>query len=187
MSAATDSRLTPKPRRLASRPPRPLWIGLATLGLVVVVVGIRVGYPAYRQHVAIQEIERLGGKIGRMSRLPLWVQSFGVQLEYFDEVWGVDLTGANVDDADMQFLRDFPELTKLSLWGTRVSDRGLRDIDNLANLVELDAACTDISDEALLHLTRLTKLEKLKLHRTRVTDSGVSDLQRNLPKTKILR
>ena len=183
---ATDP-VTPEPCRFLIRLPRPLWIGLAAVVLVVVGVGLRIGVPAYRQQVAIREIERLGGRIDRPSQIPFWLSSKGVQFEFLDKVEAVDLTGADIDDADMHFLCDFGELRDLNLWGTRVTDAGLRNIESLTNLVELDAACTQLSDAGLLHLKGLTKLKNLKLHRTRVTDAGVCELQRALPGLTIKR
>lgn len=59
---ATTDPTTPESRRFSIRLPRPLWIGLATVVLVVVTIGLQFGVPIYRRHVAIREIERLGGK-----------------------------------------------------------------------------------------------------------------------------
>ena len=52
--SATDPTL-PELRRFSIRLPRPLWIGLAAIVLVVVAVGLRVGVPIYRQQVALWE------------------------------------------------------------------------------------------------------------------------------------
>ncbi|HEY3969261.1 MAG TPA: hypothetical protein VGM05_32215 [Planctomycetaceae bacterium] len=176
-----------EPRRFPIGLPRPLWIGLVTVVVAVAGVGLRIGISAYRQQVAIREINRLGGTIYRPSRVPLWLSSKGIQFDFLDQVEAVDLTGADIDDGGMKFLRDFPELEILSLWGTRVSDSGLRNVESLTKLVELDAACTTLSDEGLIHLKGLTNLRHLKLHRTHVTDAGVTELKQALPELDVFR
>ena len=62
MSATTPSIVTAEPRRIVFRVPRPLWIGLATVVLVVAGLGLRFYMPIYRQQVAIREIKRVGGQ-----------------------------------------------------------------------------------------------------------------------------
>jgi hypothetical protein len=176
-----------KPRRFSFPLPRPLWVGLATAVLVVCGAGLRIGVHAYRQKVATQEIERLGGRIYRVSQIPYWLSGHDVEFEFLEDVEAVVLTGSDDPDAAMRYARDFGELRALNLWGTRVTDAGLQNIESLTNLVALDAAYTQLSDAGLIHLKRLTKLEKLKLHRTRVTDAGVTELQRALPGLTICR
>ena len=70
---ATDP-VTPEPRRFAISLPRPLWIGLATVVLIVVAVGLHFGVPIYRQHVVIREIERVGGNVETRPRGPKWLR-----------------------------------------------------------------------------------------------------------------
>ncbi len=59
---ATDP-ISPETRRFACRLPRPLWIGLAMVVLIVVAVGLRFGIPIYRHEGAIRVIERAGGHV----------------------------------------------------------------------------------------------------------------------------
>src|SRR4029077_10762361 len=73
MSAADP--LTPAPRRVSIRLPRPLWIGVATVVFVIVVVGLRGGVPIYRQARAINEIRKYGGSILDRRRVgPEWLR-----------------------------------------------------------------------------------------------------------------
>jgi hypothetical protein len=57
--AATDP-MTSEPRRYSIEMPRPLWIGVATIVLIVASVGLRIGIPIYRQELAIQKLTDYG-------------------------------------------------------------------------------------------------------------------------------
>jgi len=74
--AASDP-VTPECRRFSIRLPRPLWIGVATVVLIVAAAALHFGAPLYRQHVAVREIEQLGGQImGTRPRGPSWLRKF---------------------------------------------------------------------------------------------------------------
>lgn len=77
------------------RPPRPLWIGLATL--VVVVVGVKIGMPIARRHAAISEIER-----SRDRNLPMDERkATAIAISYF-----ADKNGGRPIDAEYFASRD---------------------------------------------------------------------------------
>ncbi len=61
MSSALDIPTPPEPRRFSIRLPRPLWIGVAIAVLIVLNLLLRVSLPIYRKHLAILEVERVGG------------------------------------------------------------------------------------------------------------------------------
>jgi hypothetical protein len=63
----------PGPRRFSIRLPRPLWIGVAAVLLVVAEAGLRIGVPIYRQHAAVREVKRLGGKVEAERHGPEWL------------------------------------------------------------------------------------------------------------------
>ena len=71
--AATEP-ITPEPRRLSIRLPRPLWIGVATAVLVVTAVALQFGMPIYRRYVATREIERVGGLVTTFGSSPAWLE-----------------------------------------------------------------------------------------------------------------
>src|SRR5262249_61895470 len=60
--------------RRSIRLPRPLWIGMGAIVLVLTTIALRVGVPIYRQQVAIREIERLGGWVVTEERGPNWLR-----------------------------------------------------------------------------------------------------------------
>ncbi len=96
--ATTSPMPTPAPsvpNRFLIRLPRPFWIGIAAVVIVASAIGVVVGLPAYRQQVAIREIERVGGRIETRPLGPTWLREAigakkmrafeGVKLERFPE------------------------------------------------------------------------------------------------------
>lgn len=61
MAAAAQLPMSPEPRRFSIRLPRPLWIGLATGGLIVTAVALVVGVRICRHRAAVREVELVGG------------------------------------------------------------------------------------------------------------------------------
>jgi hypothetical protein len=94
---------SPEPRRFSIPLPRPLWIGLAAVALVGVAIGLQVGLPIYRQNLAVQEIERLGGKIGSFQPGPEWLRNWvgKDRMKLFDEVMIVDLEYRDATDTTL--------------------------------------------------------------------------------------
>jgi len=209
--AGTDS--TPEPSRFSLRLPRPLWIGLATVVLVVAALWFQFGLPIWRQQVAIREIERLGGSFETDPRGPEWLQERlgSVWEKLFQCAWRVDLNYTDATDATLCQLACFTGLESLWLEHTRVSDSGLAHLNGFKNLVGLwlgetqvtDAGLlhlkgfadltvlvlnhTEVSDAGLEHLKGSTKLQILEVRGTRVTDRGISDLRRALPSLEVRR
>jgi len=94
--------LPPEPRRFSIRLPRPFWLGMATVVLVVVAAGLRIGVPIYRQQAAVREIERADPKsyILRRPRGPTWLRDWvgEERMEPFDDVVTLSIdTKANTD------------------------------------------------------------------------------------------
>ena len=77
------------------KPSRKRWkIALGVVFLFAVVVW-PVAWPAYKQHRAIAEVERLGGSVGRESVGPKWLQQLGFG---FDRIVQVNLASTQVTD-----------------------------------------------------------------------------------------
>ena len=168
MAATSDNSTAAARRRIVVRLPRPLWIGLAAVAVIVLAVGLRVGLPIYRQQVAVGEIERLGGWVFTAPRTPEWLYDLLYRMnqglgERSDVVISVCLDHREATDGTLYYLGSLSELKELRLNGTQVTDAGLA------------------------HLRGLKKLERLSLEKTRVTDAGVAALQRARPGLKIGR
>jgi hypothetical protein len=169
------------------RLPRPLWIGLATVVLVVVAIGLRIGVPIYRQHVAIREIERLGAYVITSPVGPKWLRARlgNDAMKLFDEVTFVDFRGTRATDATMDHVSCLKSMTGLSLHGTQITDAGLAHLKGLPNLYRLSLFNTQVTDAGLAHLKGLNRLDDLFLDRTLVTDAGLAQL-RDLPRPERL-
>ena len=99
----------------------------------------------------------------------------------------LELSRTKVTDKGLVHLKGFTKLRRLDLGGTEVTDKGLERLKGLTSLETLSLENTSgVSDFGLVHLKRLTNLRKLNLSGTRVTDAGVQDLQKALPKVKII-
>jgi hypothetical protein len=96
----TTDPTTLAPRRFSLRLPRLLWIGLLTAALVVVAVGLGIGMPVYRQHVAWVELERLGAGIGHQQSVTSnFLRRVGYSYaEEFNDIVEVDFSHAEPDD-----------------------------------------------------------------------------------------
>ncbi len=68
-----------------------------------------------------------------------------------------------------------------------ITDAGLAHLEGLTNLAELDLSGTEMTDAGLVHLKTLANLRIIDLRGTRVTDAGAKELQRALPRLKIIR
>ncbi len=177
------------PRRFAIRLPRPLWSGVAAVVLIVLGIGLRIGLPFYRQHVAIQEIDRAGGTVGIKERGPEWLRARlgDERMELFYEVRSVFLGGSDATDATLAYVTSLPSLEELWLDNPHVTDAGMKHLQELTSLRKLSLTNTLMTDSGLPHLKRLRGLQYLSLKNTHVTDAGVAQLQRALPKVFIFK
>lgn len=145
--------------------PRPPWIFLATVVLVVVAIGLRIGLPSYRREVAIREIERLGGMVETRKCGPKWLRDWlgDKCIKFFDEVTFVVLDAPDVTDADLVHVMEMSKVEVLVLSNAQITDAGL------------------------VQLKGLTKLEFLNVIGTEVTDAGIAELKSQLPGVEVVR
>ena len=181
--------ITLDPRRFSIRLPRPLWIGVAAVVLVVVAIGLQFGLPIYKQQSAIREIRRLNGGVEMRPRGPEWLRNRvgGERMKPFDDVILVDLTGTQATDATLGHVGLLTDLQRLSLAHTHVSDIGLAYLKELTCLQVLVLNNTQVTDVGLAHLKGLPRLQSLSLNKAQVTDAGVADLQHALPELRIFK
>jgi hypothetical protein len=179
MSATGSDSRSRDPRDSSLRFPRPLWFGLAASVLVIVVIGVQIGVPIYRQQSAIREIERLGGTIQLRPRGPTWLRDrLGDSVpRAVDEVVGVYLRDCPATDETLQCVRHLTGLKALSISNTRVTDAGLADLNRLVRLERLWLANTAVTDAGLAHLKDLPALQELWLENTQVSDAGLAHLK----------
>jgi len=79
------------------------------------------------------------------------------------------------------------ELERLLLAATQITDTGLKEVAKLQQLVCLHLGTAEITDAGLKEVAKIKQLKTLFLGgRTSVTEVGVAQLQKALPKCKIL-
>lgn len=101
--------------------------------------------------------------------------SFVENLKEFPSLVAISYVGYQ-DEADLQGLKDLPNLRALDLAYTKISDEGLEHIGALTELRVLNLSYTEISDRGLAYLTSLENLHTLDLENTEITDSGLAYL-----------
>jgi Leucine-rich repeat (LRR) protein len=98
----------------------------------------------------------------------------------------LDLNDTRITDLGLKHLKGLTEMETLKLAGTQISDLGLQELKNLRKVKTLDLSGTQISDDGLVHLVELAHLEKLHVG-PNISDAVIRDLQRVLPKLKVVR
>ncbi|HLJ12207.1 MAG TPA: hypothetical protein VKU82_13520 [Planctomycetaceae bacterium] len=203
MLTAPTNAPPPEARGFALRLPRPLWIGLLAAVLAVTAVGMQIGAPAYRQRVAIREIEHFNGSVQFHPRGPDWLRKFvgERQMECFDKPWHVIFwvdeatlirrslfggavlatSGPLIDDAALACVLGLPDLESLDLAFSNVTDAGLDHVRHLRNLEFLRLEGTDVSDASIVLLSQMRSLKELNVEHTRITKSGGRALEAALP------
>jgi hypothetical protein len=196
--------IAPDSRPFSMRLPRPLWIGLATILLVVVGVGLRFGVPLYQRRSAIREIGHFNGTVQvRHPRGPQWLREWigHERMEWIDEpdhvvFWADEATlsrrsrfggivlatsGPLIDDAALTCVLGLPNLKSLDLAFSNVGDAGVEHISRLSHLEELRLEGSDVSDLSIPILSRMRSLRRLVVTHTQITWTGARQLQAALP------
>jgi hypothetical protein len=103
----------------------------------------------------------------------------------FKELEALKVCGSHVTDTGLAYLEELTALKYLDLSGTAITDAGLAYLEHLTALQNLNLSETKITDAGLVHLRDLKNLEYLIIWGTNVTEQGISQLQKDLPNTKI--
>src|SRR5690242_11293003 len=106
---STPDPTTAKP----SRPPR--WIPMSLRMFVVILAllcvgsSLSIGVPAYRKHVAIRDVEILGGRVRTRRGGPDWLRQYveKMRTRAFDTVFGVEFVDTQISDVDLANLARF--------------------------------------------------------------------------------
>src|SRR5260221_5208354 len=179
--AATDL-ITRERRRVSIRLPRPLWIGVATVVLTSAGFGLRFGLPFYRQHVAIREIKRLGGRVEMRPGGPEWWRRCirDERLEDFQPVESIELGGTEFGDDRLAHISELTSLERLYLGRTYLGEmsRGIVDHPKQFNALAAGySSAPPISDAGLMRLGGLKNLHVLSFDGTRITDAGLASVK----------
>jgi len=96
------------------------------------------------------------------------------------------LGGTGITGSGLEQLNGLKNLDFLDFTHCKITDSGLEHLKGLKNLTYLGLDSTSITDVGLQHLTGLSKLTTLRTSGTKVTPQGIADLQKALPKCKIV-
>jgi len=142
----------------------------------------------------LADLMGLGG-FGAVTRLELVEPQFSnAALKHVHLALGVpgqlemlDLSGTQIDDRGLVYVKDWRSLRVLSLRNTQISDDGLRRLGGLTELDFLDLSWTQVTDAGLGSLHNLRSLKKLGLLSSQVTWDGAARLQEALPLCNVVR
>jgi Leucine-rich repeat (LRR) protein len=121
---------------------------------------------------------------------------------------------STVTDVGVEHLHGLPRLETLSMTSNRITDRGLAALESLPNLKHLFLQDVQLTDEGMLHIGRCNNLQEIRLIcsgarsftdrglqalrglknakqitvlSSPVTAGGVAELQRALPRCKVVK
>jgi hypothetical protein len=98
-------------------------------------------------------------------------------LEMLPQIRTLDLSFAQVADAELKSIARMSNLETLSFYRTPITDAGLAHLQELIELRELFLSGTEITGDGLEHLRGLTKLRRLVLNLTPIADGGLAHLR----------
>ncbi|MBI3862254.1 MAG: hypothetical protein HY290_10200, partial [Planctomycetia bacterium] len=165
----------------ATKPPRVRrWVPLSLRIFAVLLLFLGsgsvlwIGIPAYRQHLALEELTRVKANVQFLPHGPAWLRHRmgDKRMQPFDTVIGVHLHETGDADESLGSVRSLPELRILNLCRSNVTDEGLARIGNM-KFLQLWLCNTSVTDAGLAHIGRLTRLRWLLLDGTQVTDGGL--------------
>jgi Leucine-rich repeat (LRR) protein len=152
-----------------------------------------------KQERAIAEIKKLGGKVEVDAKRPdraviavdlKHTKVVDASLEHLKGLTKLEklyLKGTPVTDDGMIYIKGLTNIEVLELGRTKVTDKALEHLKGFTRLQTLDLAGTEVTNKGLEHLKGLSRLQTLDLSGTKVTNEGIDDLQKALPKVKIVR
>lgn len=99
-------------------------------------------------------------------------------------VW-LKLSGCKIDDAALNQIKDFNNLTRLNLDGTNITDEGMGPIVNLKQLIYLNLKGTSVTLTGIEKLKSLSNLKNLFLYQTKISESEQENIKTLLVGVKI--
>lgn len=147
----------------------------------------------WRANGAIAELQRLGGLVRDNGKtVTLAVNWRGgndglAQLVWLPNLESLELCHSGIDDSGLAYVRGLSQLKSLNLRRSAITSRGLAHLDRSSQLETLMLQGTQIDDSALQHLAKITQLKSVNLRNTNLSATGIEQLERQLPKVKVLR
>jgi len=107
------------------------------------------------------------------------------QLKELPQLRKVFLSDSEITDAGLDRLKELTQLKLVCLDGAKITDAGLQRLAGLKQLEDLNAENTRITGPGLDYLKGLTQLTALDLSYTKITDRGLEHLK-GLPQLEVL-
>jgi hypothetical protein len=141
------------------RLPRPLWIGLVAVALLVGSLLATTGLRVHGQMIAIRAIESRGGAVGTVRHRTDWPRRLFAYPTYkaFEVVEFVNWENGALSDADVGWLLDLSSVRRMNLRDTNVTGAGI------------------------LRLKDLPQLELVLLEGSNASEAEIDELQRAAP------
>ena len=139
------------------------------------------------QQVLLDRIAALGGKLSNRSSIQHEFSPGRFLLSMVDSsyalafLYGVDLSGAKVSDADLDWIVRLGYIKELKLANTQVTDAGVEQLRSLEYLSSLDLGGTRVTDRGVAALSNMRDLSSLRVIDTDVTDDALAKLDATLP------
>src|SRR5262249_13593865 len=188
-----------EPRRFSIRLPRPLWIGLAGVLLIMLATALRFGVSGDQRRGAVRGIARFNGSTQYLHRrgpnwLLEWLNDDRMQwlrdpdhlvfwpgeenLRRRSRTGGliVPTVGPLIDDDILKCVLGLPGLNSLDLAFSSVSDAGVKHLDGLRKLENLRLEGSDVSNESIPILSQMKSLKTLNVQHTKISSSGARAL-----------
>lgn len=88
----------------------------------------------------------------------------------------LNLSGTQIADVSSSYLANLSSLQKLNLSMVKITDAGLEHLVKLTGLLEINLTGTQVTDRGLSQLSKLSAIEKINLDNTPITDIGLQHL-----------
>ncbi|WP_296699624.1 c-type cytochrome domain-containing protein [Algoriphagus sp.] len=102
-----------------------------------------------------------------------------------EQITWLDLGDADIENAWLEIISGFPNLTRLLLDNNSINDQGTSSLENLKNLESINLYNTGVGDSTLNLLAKLPALQSAYLWKTKVSRGLVEKLSEQNPKLKV--
>jgi hypothetical protein len=166
---SVDNPTTHEPTKSSSGRTYPLWIGLATVVLVVLVPCAATVIP--------QILDMSDGGVRKIGR--------NVKELKAGKTKTLHVIGTRRTDSLLEQIRGMPEIEDVYMEDTDITAAGMRHLGTLPNLKTMMVYNGAAGDEGMLELRNCTKLESLAIYDTRITEDAIAELHRYIPSVRV--
>lgn len=93
---------------------------------------------------------------------------------------------SNISDSHLNYISQFPNLTRLQLEKTQLTDAGIKQLSSLEHLESINLYETRVSEKCLEDLTKISSLRRIYLWNTSVDKTLAQEIISNNPEMEII-